>query len=72
LEKGTAQAFYADLKALMAVEGRDHRVDRSRGAALARELSELSDPEDGESAVARKRCIVAASFLVSLRIGPTK
>jgi len=60
MEKATAQAFYADLKALAAAEGRsrDHVIilpglspmiasTETEAKRLARELNELSDPEVG-------------------------
>jgi FMN-dependent oxidoreductase (nitrilotriacetate monooxygenase family) len=60
MEKATAQAFYADLKALVAAEGRDpSRVlilpglspmiasTETEAKRLARELNELADPEVG-------------------------
>ena len=60
MEKATAQAFYADLKALVAADGRepDHVLilpglspmigsTAAEAQRLARELNELSDPEVG-------------------------
>jgi alkanesulfonate monooxygenase SsuD/methylene tetrahydromethanopterin reductase-like flavin-dependent oxidoreductase (luciferase family) len=60
MEKATAQAFYADLKALVAAEGRrpEHvlilpglspmiAATETEAQRLARELDELSDPEVG-------------------------
>jgi alkanesulfonate monooxygenase SsuD/methylene tetrahydromethanopterin reductase-like flavin-dependent oxidoreductase (luciferase family) len=60
IEKATAQAFYADLKALLAAEGRrpdevlilpglSQTIASTEAEAhhLTRELSELSDPEVG-------------------------
>src|SRR3984893_18276218 len=60
MEKATAQAFYADLKALLAAEGREPAevlilpglsptiaATEAEAQRLARELNELSDPEVG-------------------------
>jgi FMN-dependent oxidoreductase (nitrilotriacetate monooxygenase family) len=60
MEKATAQAFYADLKALVGTEGRDPRqvlilpglspmigATEAEAQQLAREVNELSDPEVG-------------------------
>src|SRR6202043_765821 len=60
MEKSTAQAFYADLKALVAAEGRSPEqvvilpglspmiaATEAEARRLARELNELSDPEVG-------------------------
>src|SRR6516162_8864865 len=60
MEKATAQAFYADLKALVKAEGRDPRqvlilpglspmigATEAEARRLAREVNELSDPEVG-------------------------
>jgi FMN-dependent oxidoreductase (nitrilotriacetate monooxygenase family) len=60
MEKATAQAFYADLKALVRAEGRDPEqvlilpglspmigATEAEAQRLAREVNELSDPEVG-------------------------
>jgi FMN-dependent oxidoreductase (nitrilotriacetate monooxygenase family) len=67
MEKATAQAFYADLKALVAAEGRNPQQvlilpglspmiasTEAEAQRLARELNELSDPEVGRKRMSNR------------------